>query len=398
MHIGIAGPVSLDILGRWLNRDDMPDTFSFPPLSHYACACLSAGHEVHIFTLGDVTATWTAAEGLLTVTVAPMRQRGRMRDFFSKERRALTLAMSASNCEIIHANWTYEFALAAQASGKPYVITARDAPFAILRYMRPLPYWIGHAIMSIPAIHRAPELVAAGPYLERYFRRFHLYRKPIYLISSFVSESSFAFYQDTPIPKSQVVFVSVNSGWGARKNVSSLLRAFQCVRASLPEAKLVLFGSGYGESELGAHWAMDNGLSNGVEFAGATPNRTLLGRLNAEASVLVHPSREESFGVAVADAMAMGIPVIAGERSGSIPWLLDFGKCGVLVDVNKPQAIANAMVELAGNPDECTRLRNAARQRAMNTFRLDAVRDQYIGLYKKIIARKAVCAVNDLKS
>jgi glycosyltransferase involved in cell wall biosynthesis len=106
-----------------------------------------------------------------------------------------------------------------------------------------------------------------------------------------------------------------------------------------------------------------------------------------ESDILVHPSREESFCVAIADAMAMGLPVIAGEKSGAVPWLLDHGKCGVLVDVNNPKAIAAAMVELAGNSEKCDRLRSAARKRAEGTFRIDVVRDQYLELYKKIIDR-----------
>lgn len=387
MNIGIAGPVALDIiLDQKFSHNNLPGTFSFPPLSHYICACQEAGHTVHVFTLGDVTSTCVFRNSDLTVTVSPMRKHGRMRDFCRSERICLAEVMAASSCDIIHANWTYEFALAAQASGKPYLVTAHDAPFAILPYMRPLGYWTAHAFMSLPVLWRCRELAVISPYLEKYFKQFHIFRNPIHVVPEYVPNNGFEYFRNRSIPTAPT-FVSTANGWGARKNISGLIVAFHVVRNQLPGSRLILFGSGHGIGEIGQLWAIEHGLSDGVEFAGTTPNSELLRRMAGEGDILVHPAREESFCVAIADAMAMGLPVIAGEKSGAVPWLLDHGKCGVLVDVNSPTAIAEAMIELAGNPEKCERLRAAARKRAEDTFRLDVVREQYIKLYKKIVGR-----------
>jgi hypothetical protein len=64
-------------------------------------------------------------------------------DLFAQERAGLERAMREDPCDVVHAHWTYEFALAALASGQPTLVTARDwAPTILLmqRRLRLLPY------------------------------------------------------------------------------------------------------------------------------------------------------------------------------------------------------------------------------------------------------------------
>jgi glycosyltransferase involved in cell wall biosynthesis len=88
-----------------------------------------------------------------------------------------------------------------------------------------------------------------------------------------------------------------------------------------------------------------------------------------EAAVLVMPSRSEGLPMALLEAMAYGMAVVAA-RVGGIPEVVDDGVEGLLVPAEDPPALAAALRRLAAEPELRTRLAAAARARAE---RLDAV-------------------------
>lgn len=382
MKILIAGPICLRTLGISAEHE-LPETQSFPPLSHYINQLRAMGHVVEAVTTGFVSEECSFEEDGLTVRVVPRRRSGVTKDLWRRERLGLAKAIAASGAEIVHAHWTYEHALAAQASGKPCIITAHDAPFGILRYMRPLYSWCAHALMSLPVLYRSSELCVISPYLAEYFRRIHFYRRPIHVVPEFLPPAASDLFRDKGLDAAVPVFASVNVGWGPRKNVDTLLRAFAMVRRSIPDARLVLFGTEYGPGEQAECYAQVHALQQGVEFRGKTLNTELHTQLANEADFLVHPSREESFCVSIADAMAIGIPVIGGSKSGAVPWLLEQGRCGLLTDINDEKELASAMVRLVQDAILARSFRENARQRIEKHFRLEQVARKYIDLYEK---------------
>ena len=381
LKILITGPICLPTLG--LPQPDLPQTHSFPPLSHYINHLRSMGHAVEAVTKGFVSKTSRFEADSLKVLVVPARRRGVTKDLWKQERLGLAKVIAASDAGIVHAHWTYEYALAAQASGKPTIITAHDAPFGILPYMRPLYTWFARALMSLPVLHRSSELCVVSPFLEDYFRKVHRYRRPIHVVPEFLPPAAGKLFREKQLDPAVPVFASVNMGWGPRKNVDTLLRAFAIVRRSVHGARLLLFGTDYGTGQQAENFARAHGLLRGVEFRGLTPNSELLPQVAEEVDFLVHPAREESFCVSLADAMAMGIPVIGGSKSGAVPWLLGQGTCGLLTDISDEQEVASSMVRLVQEASVVCSLRENARLRIEKCFRLDRVAEQYLDLYQQ---------------
>src|SRR5205085_11099029 len=91
-----------------------------------------------------------------------------------------------------------------------------------------------------------------------------------------------------------------------------------------------------------------------VQFIGAVPHARLLDEM-AQSQVLLHPALEESFGVVLAEAMAMGLSVVAGAHSGAVPWVQ--GDAGSLVNVRQPAQIAAALLRLLSDPVRAELLR-----------------------------------------
>jgi glycosyltransferase involved in cell wall biosynthesis len=390
MKVGIAGPISLRMLAdRVSGGERLPEGYSFPFIAQLVRALLDCGHAVSVFALDPCSSqveTWCGPG--LKVHVCPMRARARNRalDCFAAERTYLGRAMSQDPCEVIHAHWTYEFALAALRTGRPTLVTVHDAPWRVLRFLPNL-YRLLRLGMAWLVARRAQHLSAVSPYVAEHFRRYLGFRRKIHVIPNGLSESCYAPGPISGERGGNCTFAATLTGWGKLKNAESLLRAFQLTRRVLPQAKLLLFGYGYGAGEAADLWAAKNGLAQGVEFVGQVPHQTLIRRLRNEVNIYVHPALEECCPLSVLEAMALGLPVIGGETSGGVPFVLGNGEAGVLVDVRAPSQVAAKMVALAQDTALRAEKSRAAWEKAAADFRIRKIVQQYTDLYGRISAR-----------
>lgn len=134
------------------------------------------------------------------------------------------------------------------------------------------------------------------------------------------------------------------------------------VLASIPGARLALVGNGPHREELEAHFSGTNthfvGYLEGEELASAY----------ASADAFIFPSRTETLGLVLLEAMAAGCPTIAAN-AGGIPDIVTDGENGFLFKVTGDNAVDDrAMIEAAqrllGSPDQRQRFQTAARAEA----------------------------------
>jgi glycosyltransferase involved in cell wall biosynthesis len=112
------------------------------------------------------------------------------------------------------------------------------------------------------------------------------------------------------------------------------------VRARVPEAELAVAGGG---ADPGLAAALAS--TPGVTLLGALPQPVLYQEL-ADADCLVLPSRFDSFGMVVAEALACGTPALVSERVGAKEILQEFPRAGWVVQVSA-QSLYDRMLELA---------------------------------------------------
>jgi glycosyltransferase involved in cell wall biosynthesis len=307
----------------------------------------------------------------------------RGRTWFRRERQGLLYALKREQPDILSAHWTYEFALAAIASGIPHVVTAHDAPWRILRHNF-IPYRMVRTMMAYPACRGAQHLVAVSPYVAGHLRRFGFRSGAIDIIPNGLPSALFGV-PPARDPGTALTFGSLFSGgWKGPKNGPALIEAFALLRQELPHARLLLAGEQCGPDGQAAVWARARGLAAGIEFRGHQSHADVMALLGREIDILVHPSFEESFGMTLIEAGIMGLPVIAGQDSGAVPWVLGEGKCGLLVDIRSPRAIAGAMANLGRDAGKRQRLGEAARMAVHERFDIARTTDRYEEIFARL--------------
>lgn len=127
------------------------------------------------------------------------------------------------------------------------------------------------------------------------------------------------------------------------------------------------------------------GLGTGVEFLGFVSDDELR-REMAAAGVLVHPSRVEVAPLAVMQAMAAGLPVIATNVGGT-GHLVDPGRTGLLVPPGEPARLARALAQLRSDPARARRMGGAGRAEAERRFRREVHLERTLSLYADVARR-----------
>jgi len=178
---------------------------------------------------------------------------------------------------------------------------------------------------------------------------------------------------------------TVINGWQNLKNPQSAIKAFNLLLQDVPDAEMFMFGDDFEEGGIAAQWTASRASIRNIHFCGPLPFHDLQRRLQ-EMSILLHPAREESFGMAVAEAMALGLPVVAGSDSGAVPWLLDEGRAGFITDVRKPEKIAEALLSCVRETQDRKRKQENAYHRVLTLFSPKFVAGQYERMYEKALS------------
>jgi glycosyltransferase involved in cell wall biosynthesis len=177
------------------------------------------------------------------------------------------------------------------------------------------------------------------------------------------------------LPNEAVVFGYVGR-FVPIKNLPLLIEAFATVSIAAPCARLLLVGDGESRAALEVMVAR-RGLQPFVRFAGW---REDLAGVYREVDALVLTSSNEGTPVAVIEAMAACLPVIA-THVGGVPDVVTHGSTGMLVPPGSAEALAVAMLELIRNPAQRQRLGTAARASVRARFAAERLVADVAALY-----------------
>lgn len=166
-----------------------------------------------------------------------------------------------------------------------------------------------------------------------------------------------------------------------RKGLQHLVAAWPLVLEQQPQARLWLVGEGPCEGDLASQ--IDAlGLQGKVVLAGAFDDVEDVLRA---ADLFVLPSLEEGMSLALLEAMALGVPIVATDIAANRALVTD-GVHGRLVPPADPAKLAEAVTLVLSHPECAARWAAQARQRVEAEYSLDRMVDRHLELFNRILA------------
>ncbi|MGV8084616.1 MAG: glycosyltransferase family 4 protein [Coriobacteriia bacterium] len=174
-----------------------------------------------------------------------------------------------------------------------------------------------------------------------------------------------------------------------RKDQVSLVRAAAIIKQTIPNLSMHFAGSL-------SDTAYVQEVLQEIDRAGLADAVTLLGPLSADelreeyrsASLVALASRQESAPMAIIEAMAAGLPVVATD-AGGVPDMIQDGANGFVVPRNDPGALAEKAAALLRDPARAAEFGAAAASQARSRFASARIAEQYLALYREIAGHRS---------
>ncbi|GAB4111168.1 MAG: hypothetical protein OHK0057_13710 [Thermoflexibacter sp.] len=388
MKIGIASPINIKSLQEFLDIEAESPYLSLgmgaTAVNTIILGLLRQGHRVAVYTLDPkVTEPLILKGKLLTIYIGHYRKGNafqRASDFFKPEITQLKNFILQDKPDIVNAHWSYEFAIATIQSKVPHLITFRDEAWEILKYHKDT-YRVFRFLMDRWVRWNGKNFSANSPYLEAKLKNI----KNLTMIPNPIDDR-YILEQRKTLDK-PVKIVSILTGWIERKNPKNALLAFKKLRKIYKEnIELYLYGQNFGKGKQAEIWAIENQCTEGVHFMGIVPHTDLMQQLKSY-HILLHTALEESFGNTLLEGMALGLPVVAGRDSGAVPWVLNYGKNGVLVDVTDVDDIIKGVQSLIEDKNLYQSLSTDGLSYVRANFSSAYIAQKYYELYKEILSK-----------
>lgn len=303
--------------------------------------------------------------------------------YYLAVRRTVEQLHTQFNFNVIHAHMSYPDGVVASWLGRRYGVPVVITEHAMWtrwmdenRFVRRL---------AVAAVQRCAYTIAATPTLKESIVRFAGAADKIRLVPNGVDGEVFAPATDArEINPDQILYVGFLNH---NKGVDVLLKALQVLIRKRPTLRLVLVGDALyaaaGKRRDRLHQLVDDlELTGHVEFAGVKPADEVA-RYMRTSALLVLPSRKETFGSVLIEALACGTPVVATRSGGPETIITD--EVGKLAPVEDPVALAAAIEGVLHQRNRYDPVR--LRAYALKRFSWKSVAQQTVALYD--LARQA---------
>lgn len=158
-----------------------------------------------------------------------------------------------------------------------------------------------------------------------------------------------------------------------------LIQAMPDILAEFSSAQLFIIGEGKMRDELLA-LASGLGIKNNVVMITSVSDTS---EVLAATDIFVMPSLQEGLGLAVMEAMAAGLPVVASDIGG-IPALIKSGERGLLVEPGNPDALAEAVIFMLKNKERALEMGHAAADFIARNFSLEKMARETLEVYREV--------------
>lgn len=347
MKVCLVGPCSPADISHLIHAEYRHDVnqikaFRGIPVSTLASQLVAHSHQVTLITNSpDVEIRKHFFGPNFTLIVLPQRKRARYLalSLYAVEIFAISKLIRKLDVDIVHAHWTYEYALGSLIAKKPCIVTAHDAPWQVFKTAGSKKFWVFRFVLAWLVRLNIDFIIFVSNDLNSKWKREMLWRGESRIIPNI---PPFEINRMTPSIKIENSFKILTVGDDSeRKNVETLIEAFNLLRKNYPNVELHVVGVGL---ESNGFFAQNH--PGDINWHGYL-ERDSLAELMQSCHVLVQPSLVESFGLTLLEAMALGLCVIAGHNTGSANEVV--GNAGILIDTRNVSEYVINISRLIGN-------------------------------------------------
>jgi len=370
----------------------LPKLASFDDLDLHVVTC-QGGVEDRLGT------TWSGQP----LHVRRRQRLGRL-TFHARERLSLRRTLGDISPDIVHAQGIGLYSLAAIGARCPHVATLHGFVFREVRFYEGLLHRMrGSLDVSYEryCLSRLKNLISINPYVEQEMVRLDSFRGRVFRVANPVAER---FFVPLGHPDGSAVECEGASGPvpqpGAgqsptilyagrvlpRKALLTLLRALVTVREVVPQVTLRVVGEADSDPEyatLCREFIAQHGLSSSVTFLGSVTTEEMVEEYT-RCALLAMPSEQETAPVALAEAMAVGRPVVATRACG-MQYMVEDGQSGLLVEPGDLDGVVGALTALLTNPDLGRKMGRRGRELAEQQFHPMQVARATRDVYYKVL-------------
>lgn len=391
MRIGIVGPFNPAEFKGFFPNCEVPEiNRNASSVQALVKSFVEAGHNVSVFTINEQNIYQEFISDQIKIYTVPYRLVPRTSIFQVYRVKQLRKAIKKhlQELDILHAQWTYEYAYAAKAFANeiPVFCTVRDwCPYIMSVVCRTMigklgwsiKYFMFRRVMANKNIH----FIANSEYTKTRILSDYPQKEVVIIPNSIKKE--YILRERKDIEDGIRIVTIANGIFDPRKNIVNLLKAFKLLKNESPDAILTIIGI-YDKGNPNYISWKEEGLLNGVITTGQLSHKEVIEQID-KSTMMIHPSLEETFGNILLEAMARCVPVIGGEKSGAVPQVLGHGDYGVCCDVTKPDSIYRAILSLLNNEKKKELVDNAT-SHLLNTFSSDVVCDNHIKVFSGFLA------------
>jgi glycosyltransferase involved in cell wall biosynthesis len=237
---------------------------------------------------------------------------------------------------------------------------------------------------------KADRLIAVSRASARFSRSLGFPEKRITVVQHGVDLScfngeidAFAMRQELGIGDEPLVVTAVRLI--KRKSPDLLISAFARVLKVVPDAKLVIAGSGREEDNL-SRQIKDLTIINSVFMVGKL-SKEKIAQLMAAADIFVLPSKGESFGLSLLEASAAGVPVVC-SNAGGVPEIFQDGFNALLYPPGDDNAMAKAIICLIQDKELAKKISANAVETA-SKFTWEMTAERTLQVYEEVLQENA---------
>jgi len=282
--------------------------------------------------------------------------------------------------QIVHAHLGRDYPLAALAAGRS------SAQLVLTRHVM-FPLGRVHKL----TLRRTARVIAVSQPVAAALRSQAIFKSEIIsVIHNGIDAESFATAKIASSPNQKKLRVGTVGELAPVKRHEDFVRVAQGICAERDDVEFIIAGEdksrdGENRNRL-ARLIADAHLGDRVQLIGWTED---IANLLASFDLFVSTSESESFGMAIVEAMAAGIPLVATETDGARE-VIEANVTGRLVPVGDAEAIAGSINELLSDPAERARLGANAQQATRQRFGLERMVDETVRLYEEVVREAAI--------